>query len=100
MGRSGPLIHGDPVDIRFIGQGACDPGPAAVNSVPDRDHIRGMIITAPRLPASPQGQLIRGRVVVEDDQKIDIAVRPRLAARPSAKQHDPPRVEVIHDPAQ
>ena len=76
------LIHSDPVDFRFIGQGAGDFRPAAVNGVPDRDHIHGTIITTPRFPAGPQGQLIRGRVIVEDYDKIDVAVRPGLAARP------------------
>jgi hypothetical protein len=39
-------------------------------------------MTTPRFPTSPQGQLICGRVVVEDNQKINIAARPRFAAHP------------------
>jgi hypothetical protein len=38
--RSCPLIHLDPVNLRFIRQGAGNFGPSAVDGVPDRDHVR------------------------------------------------------------
>jgi len=82
MGRLAPLVHGNPVNLRLRGLGAGYLRPAPLNRIPYRHHVHRSIILPPRLPTRPQRQLLRWRVIVEDDQQIDIAIRPGIPAAP------------------
>src|SRR5438132_13669352 len=84
---SRPLIDDNPIFRRIVGEGSDDPPLALKNTVAARDHIGGAAIGNSRFVARGEGQHFGRGVVIEDDQEIDIAVRPALAARRGAEKN-------------
>src|SRR3954447_12263233 len=66
-------------------------------SLAARNHIgRIQRVGLSCLIGRPERAPLRGRVVIENDEKVYIAVRACFAASGGAEQDDPPRIE-IHD---
>ena len=76
--------------------GAGDLALSLEHCLPARDDVSRMAIALPCCIACRQCQFFPRRIVVKDDEQVDVAVRTGIPSGERAEQDDPPRVEVGH----
>ena len=93
-------VDDDPVRVRLGGERVGDGALTFEGLDAHRKNIGGTRVGATRLMPGAPCHLLGWRVVFDDDQKIDVAVPGRLAARPRAEQDHPLRLEVFDNRVQ
>ena len=94
---SSSLIYDHAFGVCSVWQRANDAAEPTVSGIAHRNDVGGLAIWPAGLATRPRRDLLWRRIVVHDNQQVDVTVRTSVSARDRSEQDNAPRPEVGDD---